>query len=319
MAAVIHVWKRRPSPLILPANIPIDPRITSELDRYLPDNWIPIIEKDVDGSNSLPLNIDNHVGNLGKFGATRRVARTIFLGSAPTHDAANRGLEDRRINLGCVMPGETPAVFGDALRRLASNATYLYQDGTRYWYSTQPTVTKLAEDRAEQLRRDPEAVIEEIRARVQKGVKELGAFSRVHVFPASSQDVPDDLDARLVVLGVDCPHSRDDDTPALRRAREFLDNRGNSPRIYKNTLVFLAADQTRLQDLDEAVRMYLAWKSIVDDKETLDLSPQQVRQAENRLKSADGTVKARIPETFQWLLVPVQEDPGPASLGRLIA
>jgi len=312
MAAVIHsLWERGDrSPLILPANIPIDdPRITSELDRYLPDNWIPIIEKDVDGSNSLPLNIDNHVGNLGKFGATRRVARTIFLGSAPTHDAANRGLEDRRINLGCVMPGETPAVFGDALRRLASNATYLYQDGTRYWYSTQPTVTKLAEDRAEQLRRDPDAVIEEIRARVQKGVKELGAFSRVHVFPASSQDVPDDLDARLVVLGVDCPHSRDDDTPALRRAREFLDNRGNSPRIYKNTLVFLAADQTRLQDLDEAVRMYLAWKSIVDDKETLDLSPQQVRQAENRLKSADGTVKARIPETFQWLLVPVQEDP----------
>ena len=49
------------------------------------------------------------------------------------------------------MPGESPAVFGDALRRLAAAATYLYQDGPRYWYSTQPTVTKLAEDRAEQL------------------------------------------------------------------------------------------------------------------------------------------------------------------------
>jgi hypothetical protein len=34
-------------------------------------------------------------------------------------------------------------------------ATYLYQDGPHYWYSTQPTVTKLAEDRAEQLKRDP--------------------------------------------------------------------------------------------------------------------------------------------------------------------
>ena len=43
-----------------------------------------------------------------------------------------------------------PAVFGDALRRLSSAATFLYQDGPRYWYSTQPTVTKLAEDRAEQ-------------------------------------------------------------------------------------------------------------------------------------------------------------------------
>src|ERR1700674_218417 len=64
--------------------------------------------------------------------------------------AAHRGLEDRRVKLGCVMPGESPAVFGDALRRLAGAATYLYQDGVRYWYSTQPTVTKLADDRAEQ-------------------------------------------------------------------------------------------------------------------------------------------------------------------------
>jgi hypothetical protein len=37
-------------------------------------------------------------------------------------------------------------------------ATYLYQDGPRYWHSTQPTVTKLAEDRAEQLKRNPDSM-----------------------------------------------------------------------------------------------------------------------------------------------------------------
>lgn len=46
--------------------------------------------------------------------------------------AAHRGLEDRRVKLGCVMPGESAAVFGDALRRLAAAATYLYQDGPRF-------------------------------------------------------------------------------------------------------------------------------------------------------------------------------------------
>jgi hypothetical protein len=44
------------------------------------------------------------------------------------------------------MPGESAAVFGDALRRLSAAANYLYHDGARYWYSTQPTVTKMAED-----------------------------------------------------------------------------------------------------------------------------------------------------------------------------
>src|SRR5690606_21358626 len=196
--------------------------------------------------------------NLGKLSAARRVARTVYLGSAPTTGAANRGLEDRRIKLGCVMPGESPAAFGDALRRLAAAATYLYHDGARYWYSTQPTVTKMAEDRAEQLRRDPDAIAREIERRLRQDLQKQGDFRRVHPLPASGQDVADDLEARLVVLGPDHPHSRDRETPALAAAKAILESRGTQPRQFRNTLVFLAADQTRYQDLDEAVRRYLA-------------------------------------------------------------
>jgi len=126
LASVIHsLWEKGDkSPLILPSTIPIDDgRVQSELTRYLSENWAPIIEKDVDGASSLPLRIDSEVPNLGKLHATRRVARTIYLGSAPTTVAAHRGLEDRRVKLGCVMPGESPAIFGDALRRLAASAT----------------------------------------------------------------------------------------------------------------------------------------------------------------------------------------------------
>ncbi len=312
MAAVIHsLWaKGDRNPLIMPANIAIDdPRVQFELTRYLSDNWVPVIEKDVDGPNALPLRIDGEVPNLGKYAATRRVARTIYLGSAPTATAANRGVEDRRIKLGCVMPGESPAVFGDALRRLATAATYLYQDGPRYWYSTQPTVTKVAEDRAEQLRRNPDAVHAELDKRLRVDLRKTGDFRRVHPLPQSSQDVVDDLDARLVVLGPEHPYSKEMGNRAEAEAREILAKRGNSPRLYQNTLLFLAADQARLQDLDEALRRYLAWQSILDEQETLDLSPHQVKQAETQRNTADGTVTARLPEAYQWLLVPVQNKP----------
>jgi len=312
MAAVIHsLWENGDrNPLILPSTIPIDdPRVQSELTRYLSDNWAPIIEKDIDGPNSLPLQIDAEVPNLGKYAATRRVARTIFLGSAPTADAAHHGLEDRRVKLGCVMPGESPAVFGDALRRLAGTATYLYQDGSHFWYSTQPTVTKLAEDRAEQLARDPDKVSMEIESRVREDLKQKGDFSRIHPFPHGGQDVPDDRDARLVVLDIAHPYSRDPNCDALQEAKRILESRGSAPRIYRNTLVFLAADATRLQDLDEAVRRYLAWKSIVNEKVQLNLTPFQATQAEQQLAAADTTVQARLPETFQWILVPVERTP----------
>ncbi|MFQ3661040.1 MAG: Swt1 family HEPN domain-containing protein [Chloroflexaceae bacterium] len=312
MAAVIHtLWEKGDrNPLIMPANIPIDePRVQFELTRYLSDNWVPILEKDVDGPASLPARIDAEVSNLGRHAATRRVARTIYLGSAPTTSAANRGMEDRRIKLGCVMPGESPAIFGDALRRLAAAATYLYQDGPRYWYATQPTVTRLAEDRAEQLKRDPDTVLAEVERRLRADLRKTGDFSRIHPLPVSSADVPDDLDARLVVLSITQPYSKDPGNPAEAAARSVLENRGNTPRLYRNTLVFLAADKGRVQDLDEAVRKYLAWESILCDKETLDLSPNQVRQAETQRASADSVVTARLPETYQWLLTPVQSSP----------
>ena len=70
--------------------------------------------------------------------------------------------------------------------------------------------------------------------------------------------------------------------------------------------MFLAVDKTRLQDLDEAVRRYLAWESILGEREPLDLSPHQVKQAEIQKEAASSAVTARLPEAYQWLLVPGQ-------------
>ncbi len=312
MATVIHcLWvKGDKNPLILPASLPIDdPRVQFELTRYLSDNWVPIIEKDVDGPASIPVRIDAEVPNLGKYSATRRVARTIYLGSAPITDAAHHGIEDRRIKLGCIMPGEQAAVFGDALRRLSSAATYLFQDGVHYWYSTQPTVTSLAEDRSEQFRRNRDAVVEELNRRLREALKDPGDFKKIHALPHGSQDIPDERDTRLIVLGSDFPYTKDTDCPALREVQQIFEFRGSQPRLYKNSLVFLAPDQSRLQDLEDAICKFLAWKSIIADKDGLNLTPQQVTQATQQLHTANTMVSNRIPETYIWVLVPVQPTP----------
>jgi hypothetical protein len=127
--------------------------------------------------------------------------------------------------------------------------------------------------------------------------------------PQSGADVPDDLDARVVVLPAEHSYSRETGNAAETAARAILESRGNTPRLYRNTLVFLAADKVRLQDLDQAVRRFLAWQSILAEKVALNLDPHQVRQAETQGRAADGAVTARLPETYQWLLVPEQVNP----------
>jgi hypothetical protein len=168
-------------------------------------------------------------------------------------------------------------------------------------------VTRVAEDRAEQL--DEEAVLDEITRRLRAEAGSRADFARVHACVAGS-DLPDDREARLVVLGPEHPHTaRDAGSTARHEAAALLEWRGQAPRNYRNALVFLAADATRLKELKQAVRQYLAWSSIWEQRETLNLDPHQRRQAEARLESAKETARLRVPETYVWLLVPEQPDP----------
>ncbi|MEE9908612.1 hypothetical protein LWV33_14610 [Brucella intermedia] len=97
--------------------------------------------------------------------------------------------------------------------------------------------------------------------------------------------MPDDVDARLVVLGADYTHSRDASSAAEAAAKSILETRGTAPRLYRNTLVFLAADKTRLQDLDEAIRRFIAWQSILDEKNELDLTPTKCARRKHRKRA----------------------------------
>lgn len=97
------------------------------------------------------------------------------------------------------------------------------------------------------------------------------------------------------MLSQEHPYSKEPDSAASVLAQAILESRGNVPRLYRNALVFLAADRVRLADLEDAVRRYLVWNSILDEKESLNLDEHQRRQAENQRNAAEGAVTARIP------------------------
>ena len=312
LAKVIHrLWENGDGGLlIMPSTVPMDDgAVKSELTRYLHDVWEPIISEDVDGPSSLPLDIDRSTPNLGRYSACRRVARTLYVGTAPGAEGNKPGIDDRSVRLGCTQPGEAPSTFGDALRRISERAKHVHQDGNRYWLSTKANLNRVADDRANELMRQPEELHEEIKRRLRDD-RSRGEFKAVHPCPASSGEVGDDPDARLVIIDPTHPHRKgQDDSAAMKAAREMLEYRGNSPRINRNTLVFLAPEAQRLQDLMAGVASFLAWQSILDDEVKLDLSPSQKRLAETKVKDTNSTVDLRIGETWVFALVPLQTSP----------
>ena len=311
MAAVIHeLWMANDAgAMIMPGSIPLDmPQVRDELVRHLPDTWNSIIDREVDGKDSIPYQKDKANPRYGRILAARRVSRTVMLGSAPStsalRDQGIRGLETSRILLGVVQPAENIADFKDALNTLHGALSYLYNNpnGNRFWYDTKPTLRKTAEDRASQV---SSADVEmEIEARLKKCRREA-PFAGIHAFPASSSDVPDDQAVRLVILRTKDTYRRNyDNSNALRAVEEILNNRGTSPRVFRNMLAFVAPDQDKLGALQQEVKRYIAWTSIMSDKEDLNLDGQQVRETQNNLNRSNDTVELRLKETYCWLLVP---------------
>lgn len=305
--AIAELWQRGDqSALIMPGNLPMDHGpLVSEMKKYLEDGWDPVIKSDVDGENSLPLKLDNDNRHFGQLSATRRVARSVYMGSAAKPDQS-RGIDLKHVVLGCAQPGEPVAQFADALKRLSGEATHLYVDGAQYWYSLQPNVTRLAADRASSDYEDRDAD-DEVSKRV-RDQRDRGSFVAIQVFAEGPGDVPDDDDGvRLVVLHPGATHSRNDEhSPARDLASSILAQRDSGPRLNRNLLVFAAADATRLPELREAARLYLAWTSIVDD-DGLDLTGHQQQQAVTTRDHVSQQVNSLIAETFVHVLSPSQE------------
>lgn len=312
MAQVIHeLWMNAdPSVMIMPGSVSVSsPRVEPELLHYLDVSWQSIIAADVDGTAATPYKVDQAAPNLNRYSATRRIARAIFMGTAPTHAQQNTGLDDKQINLGVVQPGEKPAIFGDALRRLTNQAKFMHSDLGRYWYSMSASLNRIAADKAGQL--DEQLVLMEIDRELAKyinAIADRGHFDAVQVAPISSAEVPDEAGGvRAVVLGVAHPHHGRDGSEALIEAKEIMLQRGSTPRVYRNMLVFIAAEARQLDNLKDAVRSALAWGDVVKEKDRLNLTQSDDALARAKLIEANETVKTRLREAWCYLHYPVQE------------
>ena len=314
MAGVVyHLWIHADaSCMIMPGSLPIElPQIRDELIRYLPENWNAIVDSEIDGKDSEAFKIDQGNSRFGAYMAARRVARTIFLGSAPSvREQKIRGLEESHIRLGVIQPNESSVIpiFNDALSKLKGQLTYLYtnENGSRFWFDNRPTLRKLVQEQEQQV---PAGDIDhEIEQRLQ-GWKKSSTFpGGVHICPKSSLDVLDEQTVRLVILPLDAVHERNQQhTPAIEAAESILEMRGSSPRRYKNMLVFLAPDKTKLFELRKIIRRYKAWKIVRDEAERRNLDQAQIREADNSIRQIQLQIGMYLSKAYPWVLAPFIE------------
>ncbi|MCL4551941.1 MAG: hypothetical protein M1305_00070, partial [Candidatus Marsarchaeota archaeon] len=318
MAKVIYrLWKDQNQDLmILPGSLPLyDGNSRNELTYYLAAGWDAVLDTDIDGERAETTALESKEPRFGAINAACRVARTIFLGSAPSSGGTQkgiRGLDRARILLGCLQPGQSSSTFSDALNRLADRLHYLNssgdkaQDTTRFWFDTRANLRREMEDR--KIRFDDK---NEVRVKVADVLRKLTVGTDgIHVFTPHS-DVPDDDALRYVFLSMDAYYSKQEARIATEEVLDFVRNNGSKPRYRGNRLIFVAPDHAALTRVRDCVRAALAWNSIVDDVNAgrLNIDRLQEQQAKKELKSAEDVLPRVARECYKWLLCPVQSTP----------
>lgn len=321
MAKVIYrLWQDNNKDLmILPGSLPLyDGSARNELIYYLGPGWDPVMDRDIDGERAETTVLETKETRFGSVQAARRVARTVFLSSAPASvniRPGTRGIDRARVLLGCLQPGQTSSLYSDALNRLADQLHYMSssgdkaQDATRYWFDTKANLRREMEERKKRFEDK-----NEVRGSMAEIVKKLAGgatfFDGTHIFTPHS-DVPDDGALRIVLLPPEQFYSREEARLATDAVLDYVRNNGAKPRYRGNRLLFVAPDHGVLARLRDCIRVALAWKSIVEDVEAmrLVLDNLQAQQAKKELKGAEEVLPRVARECYKWLLCPSQDNP----------
>lgn len=314
MANVVGVlWHAQVrDPLITPARVPIaHERVRASVLYPLNPAFGAVVDKEVDGDGSLAAQIEasQPTRRISRDRAVTRAARAVFLCSAPSVGGPNAGITKERLRLACAEPGNQLSVFVEAIDTLAEKATYLYEEAGRYWFSTQPTLNRLADDRAKSLaQHEVDAAIAQV---LRDDAVHKGGFHRVYAVPDDPIAIEETNALSLVILGPSSPHvgrgavkspATDVVTDALTRCR-------STQRRFRNTLIFVGADEAQLGTTREVMRRAIAWREIAEDELLQkDLPTGQIADAREKAKTSKDAALKATRSAWSHIFYPVKSE-----------
>jgi len=227
-----------------------------------------------------------------------RAATSIFLYS-------HSGGQERGATLGEIKRNATttdnPAsVVAEAVEQLKGKLFYLQNVGEKYYFSNQPNLNRILLTNMENIRE--ESVVQTEAELLRKSM----SYSRFKVFvwQQDPANIPDSEELKLVVL-------RKESQDILNN---ILMNRGQMPRVYRNTLFFLYPLESERPAFNNTIRRRIAYEYIEHDP-SLNLSKEQKEDVKKELKTVEGDIRESIRKLYRIAAMPVKEGTKESDLG----
>lgn len=238
--------------------------LTSQITILNGPSWDSVISADVSGSSSNAFRIDSEITELGNHNVSQGIAATVLLGTFGSK-GQNKGVGIDEIKL-CMLKPESfnHNDINGALDRMEENAHYLYYNTAgqrRYWYDTTPNINILI-NQAKGDVKGPDITAEILR-RVTEKAKMVQLFNTL-VNP--SEDIPEQMKPTLVILSpiyLANPNEVNGKTKPV--IEKLATKKGNSERIYRNTMLYLVCSELGIGKLNDEIKNYLACQKISSD------------------------------------------------------
>jgi hypothetical protein len=291
-AIVSDLWRRQGS--LTGSNLLIHPgdvnfanldAMSGQLKKLYGNGYDAVITADVAGGASNAFKIDQKKTEYGQWYLTQSISSVILMNSFGS-DGANKGVSVPEIKLQLLAPnGFNHNSINGALDEMESADYYLYYAqgaSKRYWFHTKPNINILINQAKGNIKEDE--VIAEILLRVREQTKAIQLFQHPLVDPG--EDIPEQMKPTLVILSpryLASPSGVSKQTKPL--IEKMATKKGNSDRIYRNTMLFLVCSEIGISKLHSDVREYLSCKKISVDYQS-QLEREQKEDVKKRLDEA---------------------------------
>ncbi|MFO0385171.1 MAG: DUF499 domain-containing protein [Flavobacteriales bacterium] len=269
--------------------------LSGQLKRLYGNGYDAVITADVSGSSSNSFKIDGNKTEYGQWYLTQGISAVILLCSFGS-DGSNKGISVPEIKLHLLTPGGfNHNSINGALDQLESSAYYLYyaqagSTGKRYWFHTKPNINILINQaRADIKTADIEAeIVRRLKERTAKGI---GGWN---VLVAPADDLPEQQRPTLIIL-----HPGYQANPGKVNGRtlpvieKIATRKGNSDRVYRNTLLFMVCSELGVGKLQSDVREYLACTKI-NLEYTSQLEKEQKDDIRRKMEEASRSAESSL-------------------------
>lgn len=259
--------------------------LTSQITILNGASWDSVVNADVSGNSSNAFRIDSDVKELGKFHITQGIAATVLLGTFGSK-GQNKGVGIDELKL-CMLKPESfnHNDINGAMDKLEATAHYLYYSSTgqkRYWYDTTPNINILINQAKGDIK-NPDISAEIIKRVIEKS-KAVQLFNTL-VNP--SEDVPEQMKPTLVILSpkyLANPNEVNGTTKPI--IEKLATKKGNSERVYRNTMLFLLCSEMGIGKLQDDLKNYLACHKI-NSEYSSQLNNEQKADIRRRIDDAN--------------------------------